>query len=188
MHRKISKYVSWKSIIVFSIFFVALFIIINGKPFGVSEMKEHTNGIGILDLEKYYTPQYAYEILDAQGEKGRNFYKNLLIRIDFLFPLAYSICWMSILIILFKKWLPIESKWQKLSLLPIVAGLSDWIENVFILLMLKYYPERYSYLASIANIMTVMKGIFTAVSFILIVIGLIGLIYKSFFKKIDVKM
>lgn len=179
MYRKISKYVSWKSIILCSTAFAVLLIIINGKPFGVAEMKEYTNGVGILDLEKYYFPQYAYEILEAQGEIGRNFYKNLLIRLDFLLPLSYSLCWMSILIMLFRKWLPIESKWQKLSLLPILAGLFDYIENIFILKMLIDYPARHFKLAAIANIMTVLKELFTALSLIMILIALIGLIYKK---------
>lgn len=183
LYKKINRIVTWKSTIVFFFLLIILLLLINGKPFGVAELKERTNGIGILDLERHYTPQHAYDILEAQGEIGRSFYKDILIRLDFIFPLSYTLCWISFIIIIWRRWLSTESKWMKFSLIPIFACLFDYIENIFILVMLNKYPVQHVVIAKIASNMTVLKNIFTGFSIILIIIGLIGLVHKSIVSK-----
>lgn len=179
LYKKMNRAVTVKTTIIFFFLFIVLCTLINGKPFGVAELKMHTNGVGILDLERYYSPQYAYHLLESQGELGRKLYKDLILRLDFLFPLSYTLCWMSIITITYRNWLNKASKWQLVSLIPILAGISDYIENGFILTMLSKFPQKDEILASLANAMTVSKGIFTGLSFFLIIVGLLGLLYKK---------
>ncbi|WP_292420277.1 hypothetical protein, partial [Methanoregula sp.] len=37
--------------------------LVNGRPFGVAELKSITGGVGILDMEVFYTPEQAYTFL-----------------------------------------------------------------------------------------------------------------------------
>lgn len=183
VYRKIKKISTWKGIIILTLlFFVALFTI-NGKPLGVAKLKEYTDGVGILDLERTYTPEQAYRILESQGEIGRQFYKRIIILLDFVFPTIYMIFWSVIINFLFTRWLTTENKMHKLCLVPLLAGISDYIENVLILTMIHYFPQKLYNIAVLANVMTILKGIFSGLSIFLIIAGVVGLIRKTMNEK-----
>lgn len=179
IYEKIKKLSTWKNILLFLVLFIITYVIINGKPFGVAQLKEYTNGVGILDLERSYSPEYAYEIFKLQGDIGRQFYMKILIIFDVIFPLAYMLFFSTIMTFIFRRWLPDGHVLQKLSLLPILAGISDYVENTFILIMLHNYPKELFNIAVLANIMTILKGVIFGVSILLSIVGLIGLLFKN---------
>lgn len=183
VYGKVKKLASWKGIIILTLLFFISLTIINGKPLGVAKLKEYTGGVGILDLERSYTPEQAYRILESQGEIGRQFYKRIIILLDFVFPTIYMIFWSVVINFLFTKWLMAENKMHKFCLVPLLAGLSDYIENILILTMIHYFPKKLYNIAIMANAMTILKGIFTGVSILLIIAGLVGLIQKKITKK-----
>ena len=177
IYEKIKKQSTWKSILLFLVLFLITYIVISGKPFGVAQLKEYTNGVGILDLERGYSPEYAYEIFKLQGDVGRQFYTKILVIFDVIFPLAYMLFFSTIMTFIFSRWLPDEHVLQKLSLLPILAGIFDYFENTFILIMLHNYPKELFNIAAIANIMTILKGVVFTISILLLVVGLFGLLF-----------
>jgi len=50
-----------------------------------------------------------------------------------------------------------QSRWMRLSLIPLVAGSLDYAENVCIFSLLATYPRRLPRVARIAGILTAMK-------------------------------
>jgi hypothetical protein len=152
---------------------------ISGEPFGVAQLEKMTNGVGIPDAEMSYSPQRAYDILTAQGEAGRSFYLHTIVPQDFPFPFLYALFFAAALTYLAQRLLPPEHPLQHIGLLGLLAGLSDWAENLCLLAVLLNYPQRLDAVATLAGIFTVIKWSLALVNAILIVGGLGWLLVKA---------
>lgn len=165
-------------VIVFLVLFIISLSLINGDIIGVKKLKEITGGVGILDLESSYTPEYAYDILELQGERGREFYRNLLIYQDFIFPVIYTVFWIILIIYLYSKWLNNRKLLASIVIVPLIGGICDLTENILILNMLSAYPEKLYKLAYYSNIFTNIKNISILMSVVLTIISMIVLVSK----------
>ena len=65
------------------------------------------------------------------------------------------------------------------SLLPLVAGLADYVENVSIIVLLLRYPTQLNNVTVVANALTVTKGFLIVVSTFLLAAGPLGLLIKA---------
>ncbi len=179
IYSKVAKTSSIQSIGIFLALFLIVQTVINGSPYGVAQLNEISGGAGILDLERGYSPDRAYAILTAQGEAGRAFYLRSIIPLDFIFPLAYTLFYLTVNTFILQRLFPETSSLRKLGLLSLVAGLADYVENLCIIVLLLNYPARLNYLARAANALTVTKGLFILASMLLLVAGLLGLVIKA---------
>lgn len=186
-YEKISKMAKLKWIIFLGVLFIISYLIILNKPFGVEQLKEITGGLGMLEQQKYYTPEYAYDFFDRQTDVGRAFYKQVIISLDFVFPLIYSVFFMSVILLLTKK-MSINNKFlKKLYIIPILTGLLDYVENGLILSMINMYPKRLYNIAFISGIATGLKQFFFSLSLVIILLGLIALLINFIKKKKNVE-
>ncbi len=132
---------------------------INGKPYGLSQLIEITGGTSIPDMEMTgYSPERLYDILDAQGEAGRAFYRHTIMPQDIFFPFFYACLYATGVTYLARKLFPTRPGLQNLALLGLFAGLMDWAENVCLFIILLNYPQRLDGLALLATTFTVIKG------------------------------
>ncbi len=177
--QKVNSLATWKSVIFFGVIFVVAITIFMGKPFGVWQLGSITNGVGILDLQNFYTSDQAYHVLEQQGEIGRQFYVRLLTNVDSFFPLVTALFAMFLITFLFKQWLSTDSKWRYLSLVPVVAAIFDYMENICILKMIARYPDKLTGFASLAGIMTGAKTLLLLVVIVTILVALVGLFCKK---------
>jgi hypothetical protein len=128
--------------------------------------KHTTHGVGILDMQWHYDAGAAYRILTAQGEVGRAQYLRMLWTVDVALPLLVSL-WLAITAALALRRLGVSDRHSAwLALLPLVAGLSDYVENFAISVLLAYYPERFDNLASVAGYATTLKHTLYALSLV----------------------
>jgi len=106
----------------------------------------------------------AQQLLDALGDEGRAFYLTRQIPLDLLYPglfaLAYSLSW---------RWLAPRAwpgaPWLvKFSRVAIAAGLADYVENAFIIVMLTSYPHITTEFVTAASIATVIKAVLTTIT------------------------
>jgi hypothetical protein len=88
-----------------------------------------------------YTKEYAISLLNAIGPEGRNLYLSLQLPLDFIYPGLFIISYSMLFAWLLKKSFSIESKVYSVLFIPVFAGLFNYAENIFIILMLKAYPE-----------------------------------------------
>ena len=158
-------------------------LLIAGKPCGVAQLKSLSGGVGMLDMEISYSPQEAYALFEALGEEGRAFYLRRFLPLDMLYPLVYSLFFMTAATIIFQKIFSEENPWRKLSVFTILAGLFDYLENLCVLIMLLSYPKQLTQLAGLANIFTLSKFGFILVNIVLLSAGLLGLIVRGREKK-----
>ena len=165
------KKANWKSFLLCLFVFFIFYVLISGKPFGVSKLKEITGGVGILDLERTYTSEYAYKLLNKLGRTGRKIYLNRILPLDFIFPLVY-VTFLSITIgFIYKNLLPRNHYLQRLNIIPMVLGLFDYVENILIMRMLIKYPVKNFRIASFASIMTTSKWFLVSISILIIILG-----------------
>ena len=156
---------------------IAFFILgylINGRPFGIAELKSITGGIGILDMEFLYSPEQAYTHLAAMGEAGRAFELTHIIPLDLILPAVYALAYALVITWLLHRWLPAESGWHRLNVVPLIGGICDYCENFGIIAMLLAWPAQLPDIARFTMVAGSCKFAASALAFTIIFGALLG--------------
>lgn len=138
-------------------------------PFSNPTIKAHAGGLTILDLRASFSPDDAYELFTALGAEGRQAYLILHLVPDTLFPIGYALVFAFISTWFLVRLLPLDHGLQWLSMIPLISGLADVIENLILVICNLVYPSRIDWLVRFANLLTKVK-------FGLLPIGLVFLI------------
>lgn len=90
-----------------------------------------------MDLRFQYTKTEVDDFFKAIGPKGKDYYRFMESKIDMVYPIVYTLFFMSFIAFLLAK-----NKWnsrifQSLLLLPLLASIPDYFENFNILKMMK---------------------------------------------------
>jgi hypothetical protein len=118
-----------------------------------------------------YSFDYANELLKALGEEGRNLYLSTQLPLDFIYPGLFSVTYSLLLVWIFGKTFSANSKVYNFALVPFIAGLFDYFENVSIIKMINSYPELQINTVKVASTFTILKTSFTMFFFILLTVG-----------------
>jgi hypothetical protein len=113
--------------------------------------------VGPLDLKFTYTPDTAYQTIEAYGEEGRARYAVSAMTVDVGYPVVYTL--------MFAVWITLALRGSKLSparqhfasMLPFSVFVLDIMENTGIIAMLKTYPTRHDTLAFVTSLATSAK-------------------------------
>lgn len=126
----------------------------------------------IFDLSPFgYSFNYATELLDTLGVEGRNLYLSTQLPLDFIYPGLFSITYSLLLVWLFGKTFNENSKIYYLAFVPFLAGVFDYVENVFIIKMINSFPDLQITTVKVASIFTLLKSSFTMLFFVLLIVG-----------------
>jgi len=143
-----------------------------------------SNGIKLLDMMPTgYDSAYVENLFNLLGEKGRNTYLYRQIPIDMIYPLFFGISYCLLLAYFLDKLKKLNSFYIYLCLLPIIAGIFDYLENIGIITMLINYPVYSQKLIVSTNIFTIIKSITTTIYFVTLIIILIILGIKTINRK-----
>jgi len=153
--------------------------LVNGRPFGIAELKSITGGVGILDMEVFYTPDQAYAFLSAMGEAGRSFELTRIIPLDLLVPFFYALFLSTLITWLLKKWLPVDSQWHRLNVIPVIGALFDYLENLGIIAMLLAWPMEMYSIAQITMAATLLKFGFSVLAGMIVLGAIAGWIVTA---------
>tara|TARA_R100000935_G_scaffold42923_1_gene65312 strand:- start:132510 stop:133082 length:573 start_codon:yes stop_codon:yes gene_type:complete len=146
-----------------------------------------SNGMKLLDmLPTGYDWNYVNELFSTLGENGRKTYLTKQIPVDMIYPLLFGLTYSLLFAYFLKKLNKLKSPFTYLSLLPIIAGIADYLENFGIITMLNNYPELTEATVSVTNTFSVIKSITTSIFFIALFVILIILGVKSV-KKIKLR-
>lgn len=150
----------------------------------IPKLMQFSGGMKILDMiPTGYNAQYVNTLLNTLGEEGRHFYLFNQIPVDMIYPFLFAIGYCLLLAYMLNKTAKLNSKYFYLCLLPILAGLFDYLENTGIILILNSYPHNSHLLSQITNIFTILKSLFSSVYFIVLLIFLIAAAINKFFPK-----
>jgi hypothetical protein len=96
-----------------------------------------------------------------------------------IYPLLFGLNYCLLLAYFLKKLNKLNAPFTYLCLLPIIAGIADYLENFGIIAMLKSYPDLTEIAVKTTNFFSVLKSISTSVFFIVLIIILIILGFKA---------
>lgn len=127
-------------------------------------------------LPQGYDFAYAISFLESIKDEGRNFYLSRQIPLDLIYPGLFAFAFATLWLWILDKAPACSKAWRWGALLPILAGIADYIENALIVAMLYSYPDISKVLVSTANISTILKSMTTTIYFIalLLLIVIIG--------------
>ena len=126
-----------------------------------------------------YSFNHANELLKTLGDEGRNLYLSTQLPLDFLYPGLFSVTYSLLLVWLFGKTINVNSKIYYFSLVPFLAGIFDYAENIFIIKMINSFPDLQVTTVKIASIFTILKSSFTMFFFILLIASVAFIIKKK---------
>jgi len=142
----------------------------------IPKTMEFSNGMKLLDMMPTgYDLNYVRELFTSLGEKGRLTYLTNQIPVDMIYPLLFGLSYCLLLGYFLKKLNKLNSPYSYLCLLPIIAGIADYLENIGIISMLKNYPELKETIVYTTNIFSVIKSSSTSIFFIVLIVVLITL-------------
>jgi hypothetical protein len=165
---------SWRTVVAALAGLLITGFLVNGRPFGVAELKSITGGVGILDMELFYTPDQAYTFLGAMGEAGRSFELTRIIPLDLLVPFFYALFLSTFISWLLHRWLPKASPWHRLNVIPVIGALFDYLENLGIIAMLLAWPMEMYSIAQITMAATLLKFGFSVLAGVVVLGAIAG--------------
>lgn len=143
-----------------------------------------SNGMDLLDMiPTGYDLNYVSELFSSLGENGRKAYLTSQIPVDMVYPLLFALTYCLLLAYFLKKLDKLNVPFTYLCLLPIIAGIADYLENFGIITMLKSYPDMTEIAVETTNTFSLIKSISTSVFFTILIIVLIILGFKAINKK-----
>ena len=173
----LAKLTNWKTVIVLIVLILPFNVFI--FPARSAKLRELAGkNVPTLDVMFAYTPTQVYDVISDYGEQGRQHHAVTELTADLVYPILYSVLLSLLMTLIFRRAFATASFMQKLWLLPFAAALTDYAENISIVGMLLRYPQKLTGVAWAASLFTTAKWVLVAVSFILIVVGLVALIIK----------
>ncbi|MHA1950317.1 MAG: hypothetical protein ACW987_10625 [Candidatus Thorarchaeota archaeon] len=152
---KIKERASKRNTLIFLIIAVVSFVLMGAV---IMAMMDQSGILAFLDMRFFYTFDDVTEYLTALGETGRTYYLYQKI-VDSFFPIGYGLGIALALGYLCKK-SDIKNPWHSIILIPIIAAIFDYIENILLTTQIVSFPTISETIVSVAAITTLIKWIF----------------------------
>ena len=155
----IQEETNWLAILGLLAATAVLLFLMNGTnlPFSSPTIEEHSGGLAILDTRPSYTPEDAYQLFAALGDEGRQAYRAFHLVPDTLFPIGYALAFAFTSAWFLIRLLPLAHALQWLSLIPLISGLADVLENLSLVIANLAFPGRTDWLVQAAFLLTKVK-------------------------------
>lgn len=174
----IDKYSTGKIVIILFILTQIIYFLM--LLYTIPIVANYANGMEIFDLQPTgFSADYALSLLESLGVEGREYYLWRQIPLDFLYPLLFGVTYSLLLGFLFKK-AKINNKYFYLTLVPLFAGLFDYMENIGIIFMLNSFPSFSINLANVTSFFSILKSISTTIFFVLLFIQIVALVLNRY--------
>lgn len=169
----IERNISSKKVLILFILTNLVYIAMLGVT--IPNTMEYAKGMKLLDMiPTGYDWEYVNELFTNLGEEGRSVYLTNQIPLDMIYPLLFGASYCLLLGYFLKKLQKLKSPYSYLCLFPIIAGFSDYLENIGIIMMLKSFPEISATLVNVTNTFSITKSVLTSLYFVILTIVLIS--------------
>lgn len=146
----------------------------------IPKVMSYSAGMKIFDMMPMgYDPEYAYSFLEKLGIEGRNAYLYFQIPFDLIYPFLFGITYCLLIAYLLDKLDRFKNETYYLCILPVFAGLFDYLENFGIMDMLMHYPLLTDKIIHTATFFTVLKSLFSTITFTVVIALLVMLGLKK---------
>ncbi|WP_297691902.1 hypothetical protein [uncultured Eudoraea sp.] len=134
----------------------------------------YSGGMKLLDMmPQGYGSEYVNELFGKLGQEGRDAYLFNQIPVDMIYPLLFAITYSLLIAYFLKKLDKLNTSFFFLCLIPIIAGIADYLENIGIVTMLNSYPDLSVAQISTTNIFSIIKSVSTTLFFIVLIVIII---------------
>lgn len=116
-----------------------------------------------------YSSDFAYERLTTFHLAADVYFKIRLI--DFFFPAAYAVCLSVLSCFVYRKKYEDADNYRWILIVPFLAAVLDYVENIILVILYQSLPAQYHIVASILNIVTILKFCLVGFSVMLFITG-----------------
>ncbi|WP_437368847.1 hypothetical protein [Maribacter litoralis] len=133
-----------------------------------------SNGLQLLDMMPVgYDLEVVNNLFLTLGHTGRQTYLTKQIPVDMIYPLLFGVSYAAVLAYFLTKLPKLNPNYLYLCLLPIIAGIADYIENIGIISMLNAYPTVTETSVPITSLFSIIKSSTTTIYFLVLIFVLI---------------
>jgi hypothetical protein len=134
----------------------------------------YSGGMKLLDMmPQGYDSEYVNELFSKLGKEGRDVYLFNQIPVDMIYPFLFGITYSLLVAYFLKKLDKLNTPYIFLCLIPIIAGIADYLENIGIVTMLNEYPDLSVEHIRTTNIFSIIKSVSTTLFFIVLIVIII---------------
>ncbi len=171
---KVAGSTSGRKVLVFFIPSLAVYLLM--LFYTIPGVESYVPGMKIFDLSPGgYSCDYAVRLLSALGDDGRKEYLSRQLPLDFIYPALFSLSSFFMLAWLLAKKSDASSGIFYLCLVPVAAGVFDYLENIQIILMLVDYPDITASQVFLSSVCTILKSGLTTLFFFILLLAVIRL-------------
>ncbi len=135
-----------------------------------------------LDTTLTYTPQQAFDLLETYSPAQRQAYALMHVTLDLLFPVVFTLTLGAVITYFSKRAFSVNSRWQRLYLLPLFLFMMDLLENTLVISLALTHPNSPYLLALTAGAVTLVKWL--AAGLTMAAVAISGLLFIwSFLKR-----
>ncbi|MGB5371024.1 MAG: hypothetical protein WBN18_11385 [Flavobacteriaceae bacterium] len=168
MRRKIEKNISGKKVLF--LFILTNLVYIPMLTITIPKVMGHANGMKLLDMMPLgYDLDYVKALFNALGPQGRDAYLYNQLPLDMVYPALFGISYCLLLAYFLKKLNKFNSKLFYLCLLPLFAGLADYLENIGIINLLTNYPDLTPSMVTTTAFFSLLKSGATTLYFLILI-------------------
>ena len=136
------------------------------------------NDLPVLDLQFFYTPEQAYEIIAAYTPAMRQAAAITRLTLDIVYPVIYGMMLALLLTLTFRRVFAPKAFADAAVFIPWGGVLFDYLENICFATMFLSYPKEFYTLAQISAIFTALKWTLIGIAFLLALIGGVKLMLR----------
>ena len=142
----------------------------------IPQVMVFADGMKLLDVLPFgYEAQYVQLLFDFLGEEGRHAYLTRQLPLDMIYPGLFAISYSLITVCFLSKMGKFKGWAVNLAFIPVVVGLTDYLENAGIITMLLKYPNQTSLMVELTSTFSVVKAMSTTVYFVSLMVVLVCL-------------
>ena len=146
-------------------------------PDQAAKAESYAGEAGSPDTSLFYTSKDLYRFAEANGEEGRTAYICARFTFDVIWPITYLIFLATSISWLLRKANLHSSKWGLLNLAPVFGTVFDFIENSMASIVMGRYPQTTIVIDGLAGVFTLLKWVFIAGSFVVLVASVLLMLF-----------
>lgn len=152
----------------------AVFIYVLMIQITLARLQEMSGGSPVFDMMPAgYDSQFAQNLLTALGAEGRHYYLWRQIPLDLIYPALFGMSFFLLATWLAGKLQAYQRILGLTALVAVAVAVFDYIENIFIILMLRQFPELSDTLVGAASMATLFKSGLTTIYFVVVMVVLL---------------
>jgi len=158
----------WVAFLALVVFLLFAGLVLPGQA---ASAEPYSGNAGSPDLSFYYSAQDLYHMAEVYGDQGRGAYVRARFTFDLIWPLVYTFFLCTAISWVYTRAFTADSLWRGANLVPVLAMLFDYLENLSVSLVMLRYPYPTNVVDSLAPLFTMLKWV--------LVISSVGLLFAG---------